>query len=106
MAHPDFFEAAADPAQGSWVTADTHGPMDDRAHSEPSVPVGASDGQPPLPVEALQDLLGGLVREREEMRGTGADQLALERNRRAIVRAQWQLSHALIARYGPRADPA
>jgi hypothetical protein len=80
--------------------------MDDRAYSEPSPPVGASDGQPPLPVEALQELLGGLVREREELRGDGADQLALERNRRAIVRAQWQLSHALIARYGPRAEPA
>jgi hypothetical protein len=81
--------------------------MDDRAHSvEPSEPVGAIDGQPPLPVEALQELLGGLVREREELRGAGADRVTLERNRRAIVRVQWQLSHALIARHHPRAEHA
>jgi hypothetical protein len=31
----------------------------------------------------------------------GADRAALERNRQAIVRAQWDLSRALIARYQP-----
>jgi hypothetical protein len=53
------------------------------------------------PVEALQDVLGGLRREREELRAAGADRGELERNRRAIVDAQWQMSHALIARYHP-----
>jgi hypothetical protein len=32
--------------------------------------------------------------------------VTLERNRRAIVRVQWQLSHALIARHHPRAEHA
>jgi hypothetical protein len=49
-------------------------------------------------VEALQDLLGGLLREREELR-TGGPPAELERNRRKIVHAQWELSRALIARY-------
>jgi hypothetical protein len=64
------------------------------------------DGQPPLPVETLQDRLGGLLREREELRSSGGDRAALERNRQAIVKAQWELSRALIARYHPRFSPA
>ena len=81
--------------------------MDDRAHSAgSSQPVGAIDGQTPLPVEALQELLGGLVREREALRGAGADRSTLERNRQEIVHAQWQLSHALIARYRPDVEAA
>jgi hypothetical protein len=50
-------------------------------------------------VEALQDLLGGLLRERELLRAGGAKR-ALERNRRDIVRLQWELSYALGERYG------
>jgi hypothetical protein len=49
-------------------------------------------------VEALQDHLGGLLREREHLHVSG-NELELERNRREIVRAQWDLAHALIARY-------
>jgi hypothetical protein len=49
-------------------------------------------------VEALQDLLGGLLRERERLHAT-VNELELERNRREIVRVQWQICHALIARY-------
>jgi hypothetical protein len=49
-------------------------------------------------VEALQDHLGGLLRERELLHVTG-NELELERNRREIVRVQWQICHALIARY-------
>jgi hypothetical protein len=64
-------------------------------------PAASPDGRPPLPVEVLQDVLGELVREREDLRASGADPDTLERNRLAIVRAQWQLSHALIARYHP-----
>jgi len=52
-------------------------------------------------VEALQDLLAGLLRDREQLRGAGAD-AALEENRREIVRVQQLLSQALIALYGAR----
>jgi hypothetical protein len=76
------------------------------ANSASSQSVGRSDGQPPLPVEALQDLLGGLVREREELRAHGAHPAELERNRVAIVQAQWELAHALIERYRPQASAA
>ena len=64
----------------------------------PSPPAPSPRGRNPLPVEALQNHLGGLLREREELRAAGSP-LALERNRREIVRAQWDLSYALIERY-------
>jgi hypothetical protein len=76
------------------------------ANSASSQSVGRPDGQPPLPVEALQDLLGGLVREREELRARRAHPAELERNRLAIVRAQWELAHALIERHAPQASAA
>jgi hypothetical protein len=63
----------------------------------PSQPAPSPRGHP-LPVEALQDYLGGLLRERERLHEVGSE-LDLERNRREIVRAQWELSHALIARF-------
>ena len=78
-------------------TADTTAP---NAAPEPTLtvdPASAAAGD----VEGLQALLAGLVREREELRGRAAAREALEANRAAIVRAQWQLSHALIARYRP-----
>jgi hypothetical protein len=65
----------------------------------PSQPAPSPRGRNPLPVEALQDLLGGLLRERELLRASGATR-SLERNRREIVRLQWELSHALTERYG------
>jgi hypothetical protein len=49
-------------------------------------------------VEALQEALGGLLRERELLRSSGAKR-ALEGNRREIVRIQWELTHALVRRY-------
>ena len=64
----------------------------------PSPPAPSPRGRNPLPVEALQKYLGGLLREREQLRDA-ASPLALERNRREIVRAQWDLSYALIERY-------
>ncbi len=68
------FDELMVPAQGSRPRVDTKERMDDRADSaSSSQPVGALDGQPPLPVEALQELLGGLVLEREELRRMGAD---------------------------------
>jgi hypothetical protein len=63
----------------------------------PSQPAPSPRGHP-LPVEALQDYLGGLLRERERLHEEGND-LDLERNRRDIVRAQWDLTHALLARH-------
>ena len=64
----------------------------------PSPPAPSPRGRNPLPVEALQNHLGGLLREREELRAAGSP-LALERNRREIVRTQWDLTYALIERY-------
>ena len=64
----------------------------------PSPPAPSPRGRNPLPVEALQNHLGGLLREREELRAAGSP-LALERNRREIVRTQWELTYALIERY-------
>jgi hypothetical protein len=52
-------------------------------------------------VEALTDLLGALTLERQSLRATQAGSVKLERNRIAIARAQWELSHALIERYAP-----
>jgi hypothetical protein len=42
---------------------------------------------------------GELVRERQELRSSSASLPELERNRLAIVRCQWELSQALIARH-------
>ena len=52
-------------------------------------------------VESLTDLLGALNVERQELRASQAGSVKLERNRIAIARAQWELSHALIERYSP-----
>jgi hypothetical protein len=64
----------------------------------PSQPAPSPRGRNPLPVEALQDLLGGLLRERELLRTSGGKR-ALESNRREIVRVQWELSHAFAEKY-------
>jgi hypothetical protein len=62
--------------------------------------------QPTLQVETLQDVLRRLLREREELRARGADRATLECNRQAIVKTQWDLSRALIARYRAGPQPA
>jgi hypothetical protein len=54
-------------------------------------------------VEDLQRRIGVLTAERQRLRDRGASAASLERNRVKIVRAQWQLSHALIDRYLPAA---
>ena len=50
-------------------------------------------------VESLATLHATLVRERQELRSSSASLPELERNRLAIVRCQWELSQALIARH-------
>ena len=50
-------------------------------------------------VEALLARIDGLARERQDLRGRRAPARALERNRRALVRSQWELSYALIERH-------
>jgi hypothetical protein len=58
-------------------------------------------------VEDLLVRLDALSGERQRLRARGAGRRTLERNRRRIVRAQWELSHALITKYLPaRRDAA
>ena len=52
-------------------------------------------------VESLTDLLSALAVERQALRASQAGSIKLERNRIAIARAQWELSHALIERHSP-----
>ena len=52
-------------------------------------------------VEALMHEIGVLTSERQELRDTRASAARLERNRIKLARRQWELSHALIARYLP-----
>jgi len=52
-------------------------------------------------VESLTDLLSALAVERQALRASEAGSIKLERNRIAIARAQWELSHALIERHSP-----
>jgi hypothetical protein len=47
-------------------------------------------------VARLRDRIGELVRERQELRTTGADRESLERNRIQLVRRQSELGRALI----------
>ncbi len=57
-------------------------------------------------VEVLQARLDELSRERQQLRVTKAAESELERNRLAIVEAQWDLSHALVRRYLPALEPS
>lgn len=57
-------------------------------------------------VEALTLRVAELVSERQRLRERGASETALEKNRFQLVRAQWELGHALIDRHLPAAQPA
>jgi hypothetical protein len=57
-------------------------------------------------VETLLSRLDALSRARQELRVGEADGTELERNRIAIVEAQWALSQALIDRYLPPGEQA
>ena len=52
-------------------------------------------------VETLSEQIARLVAERQELRAQDAGAAVLERNRRELVRCQWELSYALIDRYLP-----
>jgi hypothetical protein len=52
-------------------------------------------------VEVVQQRIDRLNLQRQELRAHGASADVLELNRLAIVAAQWELSHELIARYLP-----
>ena len=62
-----------------------------RGHSRPTV-------------EDLLGQIGALTAERQQLREDGATTARLERNRIKLVRAQWELSHALIERYLPESE--
>jgi hypothetical protein len=47
--------------------------------------------------------ISGLTAERQRLREQGVNGDRLERNRVKLVRAQWELSYALIERYLPQA---
>jgi hypothetical protein len=53
-------------------------------------------------VERLNEEIRVLVRERQDLRTSGADRDELERNRQQIVGCQWRLAHAFGAHYAPR----
>jgi hypothetical protein len=60
-------------------------------------------GARPASVEVLMERTAELARARQDLRQRGAGSAALERNRVALARAQWQLSYALIERFRPDA---
>ena len=47
-------------------------------------------------MESLAARIAELVAERQELRAAGSPPAAIERNRVQLVRAQWELAHALI----------
>ncbi len=52
------------------------------------------------PSRHFEEPLEALVLERQELRVSAATRAELERNRRAIVDCQWELTAALIERHG------
>jgi hypothetical protein len=70
-------------------------PMERAAMSVAALRLGARHPS----VEALLARIDGLARERQELRVGHAAARTLERNRLALVRSQWELSYALIARH-------
>jgi hypothetical protein len=52
-------------------------------------------------VEELLERIAGLVRQRQQLRTSGASRESLEQNRLRLARSQWELCHALIERHSP-----
>ena len=57
-------------------------------------------------VSRIERHIEELVAERQQLRASGAEHDALERNRAEIVRSQWELAAALIACHQPAAAVA
>jgi hypothetical protein len=55
--------------------------------------------RPDPEVERLQERIGELIRERQELRTAGASRGTLENNRRQLLQRQSELGYALIARH-------
>ncbi len=55
-------------------------------------------------VEKLLERITALVAERQDLRGRGASEADLERNRRELVDRHRELSQALIERHSPQAE--
>jgi hypothetical protein len=68
----------------------------------PLVPARFRRSRARLTVEALLERHAQLVRERQELRSSGVEGGALEKNRLQIARCQYELSDALIERYLPQ----
>ena len=67
----------------------------------PVVPSRFRRGSARPTVESLMEQISQLTAERQRLRDGDAGAARLERNRVKLVRAQWELSHALIERYLP-----
>ena len=67
----------------------------------PTVPSRFRRGHTRRSVETLLDEIADLTMERQRLRDAGVQGGRLERNRVKLARKQWELSHALIARYLP-----
>jgi hypothetical protein len=63
------------------------------------VPVTAVEQE--AAVEDLQDRIGALVGQRQQLRASGAERSWLEQNRLELGHSQRELSHALIERHRP-----
>jgi hypothetical protein len=57
-------------------------------------------------VERLLEQISALAGERQRLREQGVNGSELEQNRVELAGKQWELSHALIARYRPSLTPA
>jgi hypothetical protein len=57
-------------------------------------------------INRIEQHIAALVAERQQLRASDAEHEVLERNRAEIVRSQWELAAALIARHRPAAAAA
>jgi hypothetical protein len=72
----------------------------------PAIPSRFRRGHTRPTVEVMLEEISALTAERQRLREQGVGAARLERNRVKLVRAQWELSHALIERYLPSSHAA